>query len=380
MNPVPILFVDHAHALGGAENSLKLLLKHLDPKHWQLHLACPKGPLAMGVKQLNVTIHTLQFPKLRRSLRSPFDWWQGIYGLSHIARTINARAVISNTIRATIYACPAAKIAKTAFVWTMRDFWLSESKPQAPGFDSLSKRILCKMTNAVIANSYATAGHLPCKSKTTVIHNGIDIEHYTPSSSRRQASRAGFNLPDDVFILGMVGRLRPWKGQNRLLRVLKYVLEKHPHTQCMIVGGAPFKSSEKYIAQLHQLVRDLDLLDRVTFTGQLDDVRPALSAMDVFVHPGDPEPFGLVNIEAMAMEKPVVAFAHGALPEIVEHGETGLLTPPFDEKAMAQAISELINNPSQRNAMGNAGRRRVEQIFSITNTARAVDKVLNTIV
>jgi glycosyltransferase involved in cell wall biosynthesis len=235
------------------------------------------------------------------------------------------------------------------------------------------------MTNAVIANSYATAGHLPCKSKTTVIHNGIDIEHYTPSLSHK-ASRAGFNLPEDVFILGMVGRLRPWKGQSRLLLVLKYVLEKHPHTQCIIVGGAPFKSSEKYIAQLHQLVRDLDLHDHVTFTGQLDDVRPALSAMDVFVHPGDPEPFGLVNIEAMAMAKPVVAFAHGALPEIVEHGKTGLLTPPLDEKAMAQAISELLNNPSQRNAMGTAGRRRVKQAFSITNTARAVDNVLNTIV
>jgi len=177
----------------------------------------------------------------------------------------------------------------------------------------------------------------------------------------------------------MIGRLRPWKRQDRFLRVLKYVLDEHPHTLGMIVGGTPFNTNDKYVAQLQHIVRDTSLQDRVIFTGQLDDIRPALAAMDIFVHPGDPEPFGLVNIEAMAMAKPVVAFAHGALPEIVIHGETGILTPPVDERAMAQSIGTLLRDPSQRAAMGAAGRRRVEQVFSIAHTARAVDKVLTAI-
>ena len=178
----------------------------------------------------------------------------------------------------------------------------------------------------------------------------------------------------------MIGRLRPWKGERRFLRVLKHVLMEHPLARGMIVGGTPFKTSDKYAAQLHQYVSELGLQDRVTFTGQLEDIRPALAAMDIFVHPGDPEPFGLVNIEAMAMAKPVVAFAHGALPEIVKHGKTGLLIPPVDERAMAEAISTLLHNPSQHKAMGVSGRSRVEQAFSITRTAKAFDEVLETLI
>lgn len=378
MNPVPILFVDHAAAMGGAENSLKLLLEHLDPGHWELHLACADGALIKAVEDLTVTLHKLPLPQLRRSPRALIDWGQGIRGLARISRAIKARAIIANTIRSTVFAGPAAKIAQTGFVWTMRDFWLGESKPQRLWFDKMGKQALCTIADAVIANSYATAQHLPCQSKTTVIHNGVAVSHFTPSLSR-QASRAPFKIPDDASVIGVMGRLRPWKGQDRFLRVLKYVLDAHPHTLGMIVGGTPFRTNDTYAAELQQIVRDSNLQDRVIFTGQLDDIRPALAAMDVFVHPGDPEPFGLVNIEAMAMAKPVVAFAHGALPEIVINGETGILVPPVDERAMAQAISTLLRNPSQRATMGAAGRRRVEEAFSITRTACAFDEVLTAV-
>jgi len=126
VNPVPILFVDHASAMGGAENSLKLLLENLDPHRWELHLAlaCANGSLVKAVGNLNVTIHKLSLPQLRRSVRIPIDWWQGIHSLARISKTIKARAIISNTMRATVYAGPAAKITQTVFVWYMRDFWL----------------------------------------------------------------------------------------------------------------------------------------------------------------------------------------------------------------------------------------------------------------
>ncbi|TFG69881.1 MAG: glycosyltransferase family 1 protein [Anaerolineales bacterium] len=378
MNPIPILFIDHATAMGGAENSLKLLLEHLDSKHWELHLACPDGALSEAVGGLNVPVHKLPLPPLRRSPRAPVNWGYGIRTLARIAREIKARAIISNTIRSTVFAGPAAKLSQTGFVWTMRDFWLGESEPQRLWFDKLGKQALCRMANAVIANSTATAQHLPCQSKTTVIHNGIAADHFKPSLNR-QDSRAPFKLPDDAFVIGVVGRLRPWKGQDRFLRVLKYVVDAHPSAFGIIVGGTPFGPNSPYTAQLQQIVRENNLQDRVIFTGQLDDIRPALAAMDVFVHPGEPEPFGLVNIEAMAMAKPVVAFAHGALPEIVIDGETGMLVPPVDERAMAQAISTLLRDPLQRSVMGAAGRRRVEDAFTIERTARAFDEVLTAV-
>ena len=361
--------------MGGAENSLKLLLEHLDPAHWELHLACPEGRLSEVVGGLNVSIHKLPLPPLRRSFRAPYNWGHGIQKLARIARGINARAIVSNTIRASLYAGPAAKLAQSCFVWIMRDFWLGESEPQRLWGDNLGKQILCRMADAVIANSTATAQHLPCQSRTNVIHNGIAVEHFMPSLSR-QDCRAHFKLPDDAFVIGVVGRLRPWKGQDRFLRVLRLVVDAHPDAFGIIVGGTPFGTNGPFAAQLQQIVRENNLQDHVVFTGQLDDIRPALAAMDIFVHPGDPEPFGLVNIEAMAMAKPVVAFAHGALPEIIIDGETGVLVQPFDESAMAQALFILEHDALQRSVMGAAGRRRVEDTFTIERTARAFDAVL----
>ncbi|MDF1512665.1 MAG: glycosyltransferase family 4 protein [Anaerolineae bacterium] len=379
MNPVPLLFVDHAPAMGGAENSLKLLLEHLDTERWEVHLACTDGPLAHAVTGMDVHLHQVQLPSLRHSVRAPVNWWRGVNRLAHIARDIHARVVVANTVRSAFYAGPAARLAATRFIWMMRDFWLSESKPRHTILDLLGKRVLCYLAHTVITNSHATAAHLSCSNKVHVIHNGIDIENFVPQPDSH-TSRKLWHIADDWNVVGTIGRLRPWKGQLRFLHVLKAVLVDVPNTVGMIIGGAPFQTNDGYVEQLHQAVTDLDLQDHVIFTGHLTDIRSALAAMDIFVHPGDPEPFGLVNIEAMAMAKPVIAFAHGALPEIVADGETGILIPPVDIRAMAQAICSLLHNPSQQKTMGSSGRHRAEQLFSITRTARAFDRLLSPLI
>jgi glycosyltransferase involved in cell wall biosynthesis len=139
----------------------------------------------------------------------------------------------------------------------------------------------------------------------------------------------------------------------------------------LVVGGALF-AQDGYVEDLECLTDELRLRACVVFTGQLSDPRHAIAAMDLFVHSGDPEPFGLVNVEAMASAKPVVAFAHGALPEIVVDGQTGILVPPGDTVAMAESIVSLLRDPQRRAAMGRAGRRRVVEHFAIE---RVVDQV-----
>lgn len=176
----------------------------------------------------------------------------------------------------------------------------------------------------------------------------------------------------------MVGRLCAIKGQARLLRLIARIAQDIPETWGVFVGGSIF-GEDDYQTHLQQLAYDLGIAQRVVFTGQLNDPTPALAAMDVFVQPGDPEAFGLVNVEAMAMAKPVVAFAHGALPEIVVEGETGLLIQPYDEAAMAEAIIALLHEPVRRIAIGQAARTRVETYFTITRTVREVETVLETI-
>ena len=373
MSPLTILFLDHAPALGGAERSLLLLLKHLDRDQWQPHLVCQEGLLAQAAKDLGVATHIVPMPRLRRSLYAPLHWLRAAHTIASLARQVNAALLVANTVRAALYTAPAAHLARRPFVWHMRDLWLSESQPHHLWVDRIGKQLLCATAARVIANSHATAAHLPCHGQVTVIHNGIEVERYDPRTDGNPF-RQRYNIPLDAPLVGTVGRLRPWKGQDRFLRALARVRETVPQAQGVIVGGTPFGVKSAYPLQLRRLADELHLNECVVFTGHLDDVRPALAAMDVFVHPGDPEPFGLVNIEAMAMGKPVVAFSHGALPEIVIHGETGLLAEPGNEEALARMIVRLLLEPDLRDRLAMEARRRAVQCFSVEQSIPSITK------
>jgi glycosyltransferase involved in cell wall biosynthesis len=112
-------------------------------------------------------------------------------------------------------------------------------------------------------------------------------------------------------------------------------------------------------------VHELDVSDHIIFTGFCDDVYPLLSVMDVFVLASTSEGFGIALLEAMAMSKPVVATSVGGIPEVVIHGQTGLLVKARDSLALARTISHLLANREQAAAMGKRGRERVETYFSI---------------
>jgi glycosyltransferase involved in cell wall biosynthesis len=373
--PIPILFLDHAPALGGAENSLLLILKALDRAQWEVHLACAPGTLAERATALDVGVHRFGFPRLRRSPRFLLDWARGSNDLARLARGTGARALYANTVRAALYAAPAARLARVPFIWHMRDFWLSESRPRAVWADTLGKRVLIGVARRVIANSHAVVAALPGTDKIRVVHNAVEVARFDPGM-RGEVFRAQYGIPGGVPVAGVVGRLRPWKGQDRFVRAMVRVAEALPEARFLIVGGEIFGVQDAYEQEIHALTNQLGLGERVIFTGQLADVRPALAAMEVFVHPGEPEPFGLVNIEAMAMGRTVVAFGHGALPEIVVDGETGVLVPPGDEERLAEAVLGLLRDPARARRMGAAGRARVEQCFSVPRLMGEVEAVL----
>ena len=376
MTPRPVLFVDHAEALGGAERSLLLLMTFLDRSRWQPHLIAPAGQLAAEAARAGIPVHTQELPRLRGSSRSLQDWWTGAVGISKIAKEINAVFIHSNTVRATAYAGLAARLARLPFVWHLREFWLSEDEPTVKWADWLVKSAFCATAAAVLINSKAVAERMPRSAKLSVLYNGIDLSHFDPghiAADNRTVLCEAASFPAHAPIVGMVGRARPLKGQDTFLRMAGQLAASAPDCRFLVVGGDPFNVGDDHEARLMALTAQLGLDKRLHWTGQLEDVRPALAAMDVFVNPGAPEAFGLVNIEAMAMAKPVVAFAHGALPEIVAHDQTGLLVPPADVAALAQSVSQLLQEPALSQGMGRAGRRRVEGHFRIERTVAELE-------
>ncbi|MFQ5611534.1 MAG: glycosyltransferase family 4 protein [Anaerolineae bacterium] len=368
----PILFVDHALALGGAETSLLSLMQQLESARHQPVLACGGSAVAEAARGAKIPVVEMPFPRLRRNPRSLVDLWRGARRLAKLAQSRRVGLVHGNTVRASFYGALAAKMAGLPFVWHIRDFWLSESKPRWTWADRWVKRALLALSKVVIANSEAVAAQLPASPKLRVVHNGLNLEAYRNFSPAGRKFRADYAIPPEAPLVGIAGRLRPWKGQVDFLQAMALLKDSIAEAWIIVIGGAIFDDDDAYPARLQQLARDLGIAQRTCFTGHLDDPRPAYAALDVLVHCGRPEPFGLVNIEAMALARPVVAYAHGALPEIVVDGQTGLLVRPYDQAALAQAVAGLLNDEALRHRMGEAAQRRVAERFTIQRVAAEV--------
>jgi glycosyltransferase involved in cell wall biosynthesis len=135
----------------------------------------------------------------------------------------------------------------------------------------------------------------------------------------------------------------------------------------VIVGGDAYGFSSEYAASLPALIGELDLTDDVTLTGQVADAGPYIDQLDILVNASDPEPFGIVLLEAMARGVAVVAVDSGGPAEFVEDGHTGVLAPTGRPEALADALEPLLSSPSRREEIGRAGRQQFEQEF--TNSA-----------
>jgi glycosyltransferase involved in cell wall biosynthesis len=171
-------------------------------------------------------------------------------------------------------------------------------------------------------------------------------------------------LPPDVPAVGLVGRLQPWKGQDRLLQAQALLRGRGYDIHTVIVGGDAHGLSPEYASSLPALVGRLGLGDAVTMTGQVSDAGPYIEQMDILVNASDGEPFGIVLLEGMARGVPVVAVDSGAPGEFVEDGRTGVLARSGEPSALADAIEPLLSSADLRRTIGQAGRERFMREFT----------------
>ena len=190
-----------------------------------------------------------------------------------------------------------------------------------------------------------------------VLYNGIDPGE-EPSTRQREAARAALGLPPGAFVVGTAGRLDPVKNLDLLLRTHAILAAARHQTHLVIVGDGPER------AALTDRAAALGISGSVSFTGYRDDARFLMSAFDVYVNCSTYEGVSLTILEAMAAELAVVATPVGGTPEVVVDQQTGRLVPA-SAGLLADAIGQLASDEQRRRAMGKAGRRRVEQQFSM---------------
>lgn len=194
----------------------------------------------------------------------------------------------------------------------------------------------------------------------SVVHNGIDLKRYSPDDIS-SAVRREVGIDAAQYVLGTVGNLFAVKGQVYLLRAFRQVLDHAPTSVLLIAGDGD------QLMPLQQECQNLGIAERVRFLGFRGDVPRLLQAFDVFVLPSLSEGLPLSILEALSLERAIVATNVGGNSEIIENGLNGYLVPPADPDSIAKAILRLLGDPALATRLGRAGRNRVEEAFSLEN-------------
>jgi len=370
-----VLYVDHANFMGGAEQSLLLLLKNLDRETFEPLLAStPTSPLAQAAAEIGVQVVPVPMDRLRgvtNLLTVAGRLLQGVRTLASAIRQEDVDIVHTNVMRASIYAALAARLTRRPLVWHVRDIH----------HEGLYVRLMSRLADRIIVISRAVASPLPSWSavKTTLVYNGLDLAEFDPQCTDGRPFRREIGVPDHALLVGQVAWLAPWKGQHLFVEAAAQVAEAHPEVRFVIIGGL---ADERYTAYGEQLRQQAyaALGDRLIFAGPHSPIAPVMAGLDLLVHTAQDEPFGRVLVEAMALHVPVVALAGGGVEEIVEDGPTGLLVSDRDPAALAQSILALLEDKARREAMGRQGRRRVERHFNAAFLTRQVETVYRSLI
>ena len=202
--------------------------------------------------------------------------------------------------------------------------------------------------------------------RVTVVHNGIDIAQF--ETARAQFDRGQFcrrwHLPEETVLVGSVGALTPLKGHEDFLRAVVQVGSLFPKAH-FILAGEDASAGQENRRKTESLIQKLNLSDRTSLIGRMDDITDLYCALDVFVSASHTESFGLAIAEAMAGGAAVVATKTDGAREIIEDGQTGLLVPVGDSFALAQSVSELLKDNKLRERLSGAAHESVSLRFSL---------------
>ena len=364
--PYKVLYLDFVSVIGGGQASLLLLLKNLNVKKFKPVVILPgKGRLYKQIQRLG--IETIILPISKINTLNPFPYLRTVWNLIRVFRRHKIDLLHCNSDICNQYGLIAAKIVRIPVVTHTRNI--------------LGKRAFQRMFlgggDVLIANSRATADsyaqYVSKGQRVETIYNAVDTEQFHPEGRCDLKSR--YNIRNGEFVIGQIAQITPNKGQDVFIRALAHVVQTQPNVRALIVGDTVVDNSDWFLDELKQLVKELGLVDKVIFTGFIEDIVDLYRCLDLLVLPSRSEGFGRTIADAMAMSKPVVVTRVGGLPEIVSEGETGLLVPSGDSTALANAILEIIENPKLYKKFSNNGRKRVKELFTIEKNVKETERV-----
>lgn len=364
-------FLPVFHA-GGTEYQVWNLVRRLNRERFDIGFSCMKrsGSLVKEIEREGMRID--EYP-LRH-----------LYGFNTLRREIQfSRAMAGQRIHimhsynfyANAFAIPAARLARVpVVVASVRDLGVYLTPMQCR-----VHKMVCRLADRVIVNAEAIRNWLVEQGfpehKINVIRNGVDVARFAAGDGA--AVRREFGVPGEAPLVVMVARLNAKKGEDYFLEGAARVLDRCPGTHFLIVGESYTRGQDgrivadlAYIERLAQRARGLGIGANVHFTGMREDIPDILAASSVSVLPSFSEGISNTVLESMAAGVPVVATRVGGTPEIIHDGEDGIMIPPGNAEAIAEAVSRIIEDPSLAARLSAKGRGRAEEAFSLDAMVR----------
>lgn len=344
INKKKILFLDHTPFIGGAQISLLQQLKKLDKNKLDFFVACSDKAREIGLcdrfSKIGVDCRILPLERLK--IWSPVVFFRFFLSASRLRNLVNKEGVdivFCNTVRTSIISALVLFFSKSKLIWFLQDYTF----PRALFFflKFIPNRIIYVSTS--VRDFYSSAGE--------VVYNGSDIYERFSSldSGDIQDKRKELGVKNDDVLLGYVGRLVSWKGAFVLLEAVnKLIKDGVCNIRCVLVGTGD-NQDEDIEQELKDYVVLNGLEDSVVFTGYQEDIALYMKAIDIFCLTSiEPEPFGLVLVEAMMSGAVVISSNLGGPREIIKNGENGFLVESGDCVELAEILKKVISNQELR--------------------------------
>ncbi|MEW6573222.1 MAG: glycosyltransferase [Bacillota bacterium] len=354
-------------AAGGMKGHLLNLLKHTDSGLFDSWVIGPPGEILAAAG--NLGFKTLSLP-LRGEVDLICDPWV-VLRLAQFLKVKRFHILHAHGAKAGLVGRIAALVANVpvVFLTAHNSIFYAEWAEFKKKAYALAEKGLARKTHRIITVSEALRRELIEREglnpdQVVAVYNGINPAEFEVDEPR-ESVRNRIGIPVDRAVVGTVARLAPQKGLRYLVEAAALIPPaKRP--LFVLVGDGPLKSELEALAAKRGVDGDF------IFAGSRDDVPVVLKAFDVLALPSTTEGLGVTILEAMAASLPVLATAVGGIPEVVVHGETGILVPPRDPAALANGITELLAVPERAVSFGVAGRKRVCELFTVEKMAGRV--------
>ena len=370
-----ILIIHQSAELYGSDKTMLYFLSELDKTKYLPIIVLPfDGPLKNELEKNNIKVVIAPVLKIYRKMFTPKnifkfikEYYQGIKALDSLNKEYKFDLIYTHTLAALI-GILFAKKRKIKHLWHVQEII---AKPKILNF-LFKKALSFDCNHKVVYDSKATMNfwiesNQKLANKSEAVWNGVEtnnIKSFTDFEIQEVRENFFFSSKDEI-VISLVGRINSWKGQQLLLKSFNQLVKKYNNIKLVYLGSAP-PNQENFETELKNQILEFGLESKVVLIPFQKEIEKFWNSIDIAVVPStEPEPFGLVAIEAMFAKKPVIGSNHGGLTEIIINNETGFLVEPNNQKQLSEALNELIKNQELREQFGNAGYQRAVNEFSI---------------